>query len=146
MSGAGRDSPAHARESDRRRSLADQLQDVALEPRPGRDGTGGSFISLVEEAVPGIKAPVQRTIDRVDDQPRELGHGTVRKAISQIPFTPPASQDDALAREAAALVDERLWGAGSAAFRRHGCYDGDPEHQIALEALRLSRESQGERT
>lgn len=136
--------------SKERRSLAEQLAGAVVTDRRGNiegvrreDGSvqrSGGFIALVEEAVPGIKAPIQRKLERVDDHLRPLGKRTVDKALESTPFVAPASPDDAIAREAAARVDERLWGAGSAAFRRHGCYDGDPEHQIALEALRLSRE------
>jgi hypothetical protein len=60
-------------------------------------------------------------------------------SISMTPFVPPASDDDALAREAVARVEEEEW-PESAKHRRHGAYDGDDEHKIALMAIRLMRE------
>lgn len=143
MSGRGPVSPARACVSDGRRSLADQLADVTVaEPKPGRDGVGGLFLDLIEDTMPVV--PMDRTIEPVAAACLQLGEETFREALRLTPFVEPASPEDAIAREACAVVDEREYGAQTAAFRRHGCYDGDTEHQIALEAVRLSREPVGD--
>lgn len=74
----------------------------------------------------------------IDGHPRSLGRGAVKAGLENTPYTPPASPDDALAREAVARIEADEFGA-CADFRRHGCYDGDTEHRIALEAIKLTR-------
>lgn len=69
-----------------------------------------------------------------------LNLDTVRSALSFTPYREPATQDDAMAREAVARIEAHQYGDDTAMFRRHGCYDGDESHRIALEAIRLFRE------
>ncbi len=66
---------------------------------------------------------------------RQLHGSFTKECIAATDFTPPISTEDAMAREVVARIEEADGSWDSAAFRRHGCYDGDTEHRIALAAI-----------
>lgn len=57
-----------------------------------------------------------------------------------VPYRPPASPDDAIARQAVAEIEREDGFDRCADCRMHGAYDGDHEHRIAIAAIRLLRE------
>lgn len=78
-------------------------------------------------------------------RPIEPSKAFVDWAIENTPERPPASDDDALARKAVAEISKEDGWDRHAQFALSGAFDEDPEHRIALAAIRLFRE-QGKTT
>jgi hypothetical protein len=71
----------------------------------------------------------------------QLHKSTTDLYRAMVPYRPPASPDDALARQAVAEIEREEGFDRCAECRLHGAYDGDAEHRIALAAIRLARQS-----